>query len=521
MKGPVHQALPDDPETLKALLRKQEDYYQRRIVYLQTKLEKLEAQQRLALLKRYGVSSEQLSPQERLFDEAEQAVEAPEAETPISVPAHQKRKPRRAKLPDSLPRTVHEHTLDDPHCACGGELTVIGAETSEQLDVIPATVTVIEHRRLKYACRCCDAAPKVAPMPAQAIPKSLASPGYLAFVATSKYADGLPLYRLATLMARIGIDLPRHTMAGHMVKAGELLTPLINLMRDHLIGYDLLQMDETPVQVLKEPGKAAQSKSYMWVMRGGPPGKPAVLYHYAPTRSGAVPLTLLEGYSGYLQSDDYAGYNAVLRRDDIRGVGCWAHARRRFHDALKALPKAQQSRGNRTQMALNWITKLYAIERRIKDASAEERHHIRQQESRPILEAFKIWLDKQSVPPQTLLGKAISYVRTDWCRLTTFLDDGRIPIDNNAIENAIRPFAVGRKNWLFANSQAGATASANLYSLIETAKANGLNEYAYLRYLFTKLPQANTVADVEALLPWRVSNDKLQSALQTTQLASK
>jgi transposase len=526
--------LPEEPAALAALLAKEPARVaatlkrdRQRITLLQAKVEKLEAQNRLAMLKRYGVSSEQLSLQERLFDEAEvsaddepDASEPPASDETVTVAAHRKRKPKRQPLPAALPRIVHEHTLDDPHCACGAELEEIGTETSEQLDVIPAVVYVVEHRRAKYVCRCCNTAPVTAPMPRQPIPRSLASPGFLAYVATSKYADGLPLNRQSKMFERIGVDIPRQTLAGQIVKAGELVTPLVNLMRDHITAHDIVQMDETPVQVLKEPGKVAQSQSYMWVMKGGPPKQPAILYRYEPSRSGQVPLDLLGEFAGYLQSDDYAGYNAVQRRPDVRGVGCWAHARRKFHDALKALPKAQQGRGNRIQQALNFIMKLYAIESRLKDASAEARLAARQAESRPVLETFKVWLERQSVPPQTLLGKAIHYTLGDWHRLTVYCEDGRLSIDNNAVENAIRPFAIGRKNWLFSDTPAGATASANLYGLVETAKANRLNEYAYLRYVFSMLPQAETVEAIEALLPWRVDPRAMQASLSVLDLES-
>jgi transposase len=341
----------------------------------------------------------------------------------------------------------------------------------------------------------------------------MASPGLLAHVAVAKYADGLPLYRQSKQFERLGIDLPRNTLASHMIKVGERINPLIEQLKHHVLGYDLIGMDETPVQVLKEPGKVAQSQSYMWVMKGGPPHRPVVLYHYAPTRAQSVPEQLLEDFEGYLQTDGYAGYHAVLKNEGIVGLGCWAHVRRKFMDAKKALPKAQQKTGNKVLQALAFIGQLYQLERAIGEFEPEEKQQRRQADAVVILDRFKTWLDKQSVPPKTLLGKAIVYARNEWPRLTVYTTDGRLNIDNNLVENAIRPFAIGRKNWLFCDSQSGARASANLYSLIETAKANGINDYAYLKYIFAQLPTATTDDAVQALLPWCVDRSSLDAQL--------
>ena len=300
-----------------------------------------------------------------------------------------------------------------------------------------------------------------------------------------------------------------------MVKAGHLIAPLIEAIKVQLTGYDILQMDESPVQVLKEPGRRPQSKSYMWVMKGGPPARPGVIYHYADSRSGEVPNSLLSGYAGYLQTDGYAGYRQVCRDNEaITGIGCWAHARRKFTDVTKTLSKkARQQKSGRVFKALDFIEQLYRIERGYRDASAGTRHAARQQKAKPILTRFKAWLDRQSVPPKSLLGKAVAYALTEWPRLIVYLDDGRLSMDNNGVENAIRPFAVGRKNWLFSATPAGASASANLYSLIETARANELNQYAYLKAVFTELPAASD--DIEHLLPWNIDEQLLDDALKT------
>jgi transposase len=499
MNGLAIKNLPDDPVTLKALLL---DAF--------TIIAKYEEERRLERARRFGASSEAGDHQANLFDEAEanDATDDPEVEVEtIEVTAHTKRRPKRKPLPADLPRVDIHHDLDDKRCSCcGDEMKRIGEKTSEHLDVIPMQAYVQVHHCATYSCSKCDESIKTAAKPTQPIPKSYASPGLLAHVAVAKYADGLPLYRQSKQFKRLGIELPRNTLANHMIKAGELISPLIDALSDHIRNYDIVQMDETPVQVLKEPGKVAQSKSYMWVMKGGPPAQAGVVYHYDPGRSQAVPRQLLDGYAGYLQTDGYAGYNGILSDDAITGLGCWAHVRRKFMDAKKALPKKDQNKGNKITQALAFIGKLYQLEQAIKEATSEDKQLRRRADAVMILDQFKAWLDKQSVPPKTLLGKAINYTLSQWPRLIVYTEDGRLNIDNNAVENAIRPFAIGRKNWLFSDTQHGANASANLYSLIETAKANGLNDYGYLKYIFAELPKAQTDKDIAALLPWRVDH---------------
>ena len=304
------------------------------------------------------------------------------------------------------------------------------------------------------------------------------------------------------------ISVSRTAMACWMIKLGDVVTPLINLFNDIQLAYDILQMDETTVQVLKEDGRAASDKSFMWVRRGGPPGQTVILFDYAATRAASVPLRLLADYQGYLQSDDYAGYNAVARRDGVIHVGCLDHARRYFVKAVQAQHAIAGSERGLAPQALLIIRKLYAIERLAREGkmTAEQRHKLRQEKSKPIWHELRIWLDKNlgAAPPGTYTGKAINYLAADWPRLIRYLDDGRVEISNVLCENAIRPFVVGRKAWLFSDTPAGAHASAKLYSIVETAKACGLEPYAYLRLIFDKLPQAVTLADVEALLPWNV-----------------
>ena len=502
--------LPDDIDALKSLVVDQAI----RNEQLQSKVLILQEQLNLALAKRYAASSEKISPdQVCLFDEAETAVEvAPDTDDEILVPAHTRKKRGRKPLPDNLPRVDVLHYLPESerHCDHDGRLlSEIGEVISEQLDIIPAKIQVIRHIRKKYACTCGQCI-KTAPLPAQPIPKSMASPGLLAHIAVSKYQDALPLYRQETILQRIGVDLPRATLANWMIQAGTLIQPVINLLRDRLLDYDILQMDETTVQVLNEAGKTAQSKSYLWLQRGGPPDQPVVLYDYDPGRGAGVPKRLLAGFTGYLQTDGYDGYNAVVAVNGLTHVGCMAHARRKFSEAVKAQGK-NKKRG-KAHRGLALIQKLYRVEKQARRLNSEERYARRQQQARPVLDDLRSWLDDTLplVPPTSATGKALNYLHREWDKLIRYLDDGRLEIDNNGAENAIRPFVVGRKNWLFSASVKGVKASANLYSLIETAKANGLEPYAYLRYLFTELPQAETVEAIEALLPGNIDKDQIK-----------
>ena len=294
-----------------------------------------------------------------------------------------------------------------------------------------------------------------------------------------------------------------------MIKLGELVTPLVNLMSEAQLAYDILQMDETSVQVLKEDGRSAQAKSYMWVRRGGPPGQRIILFDYAPSRAGAIPMRILEDYKGYLQSDAYAAYDKPGRRDGVKHVGCLDHARRKFVDAVKAQHAIAGAERGLAPEALLIIRKIYAIEKLARDASMtpEERYRLRDENARPLWDELRAWIGKNrnATPPQSLTGKAISYLSDEWPRLVGHLDDGRLEVSNVLCENAIRPFVVGRKAWLFSDTPAGAHASAKLYSIVETAKAAGREPYAYLRHIFEKLPLAITLNDIEALLPWNVA----------------
>jgi len=290
-----------------------------------------------------------------------------------------------------------------------------------------------------------------------------------------------------------------------MIKLGNLLNPVIEQLRAHLLAYHILQMDETRIQVLKEAGRAASSDSYIWVQRGGPPDQPVILFFYDPSRGQAVAKELLAGFSGYLQSDGFEVYAAVAEaHPSIALIGCLAHARRKFDEALKA--QGTKAKSGKAQMGLAFIQRLYAVEKPLKETAPEERWRARQQLARPILDDLHRWLEQSlpQVPPSTLTGKALTYLHNQWSKLIGYLADGRLAIDNNACERAIRPFVLGRRNWLFADTPNGAHASAHLYSIIETAKANGHEPYRYLRHLFTELPKASSPQAVAALLPFNI-----------------
>jgi transposase len=481
----------------------------------------LEEENRWLKQQLFGRSSEKTPPAEinpdqaRLFNEAEALVNlSPQAPESIAIAAHERRnKPGRKPLSAELPRVeiVHDLPEDERVCAQDGTpLERIGEEVSEQLDYQPARLRVIRHVRPKYACPCCREGVKIAPVSPSVIPKSMASAALLACVVTAKFVDGLPLHRQETQFARLGVLLGRATMAGWLVRLGTLVQPLINLLAEAMMNSPVIHCDETRLQVLKSD-KAPTADHWMWVRAAGPPGRKIVLFDYDASRGGQVPKRLLEDYRGVVLTDGYEPYAAVAQSLGFTHAGCMAHARRKFDEALKAQPTARLSeRDGHAKTALAFIRELYQIERplwdREKPVTAEDRVRVRAQLSRPVMERFHAWLSALApqVLPESQLGKAVRYTLNQWSKLSVFLTRGEVPLDNNRCENAIRPFVLGRKNWLFANTVSGAKSSANLYSLVETAKANGLEPHAYLTTLFEKLPTLTTVEDFEALLPWNV-----------------
>ncbi len=405
-------------------------------------IEQLQEQVRLLLARRFAPSSEKLPDgQLGLFNEAEaDAGEEPESAPATEVGAHRRGTPKRAPLPEFLPRVDIEHPLPEAERTCphhAVELERFGEVVSEQLDIVPARVRVLRHVRGKYRCPCCEGHLRTAPMPAQPLAKSLASPGLLAFIATAKYADALPLYRQHQQFRRIGVELSRTTLATWMVRLGELVVPLMNLLRDELLDRPYLLMDETTVQVLKEPGKTAESKSQLWAQMSGGPGPPIVVFEYDPTRAGHVARRLLGGFTGALHTDGYSGYAPVVREQGLVHLACWAHARRGFTYVLKSLgvnpkklPEDPPAKVRRALHALQRIRTLFVIKRRIRDESPDERRRTRQAESVPVLDALRAWLNDTlaKVPPSSALGKAMSYLHNQWEALVRFCDDGRYGI---------------------------------------------------------------------------------------------
>lgn len=487
---------------------------------------------RLLKSQRFGPSSERtVSDQPGLFNEAEALCdsesgdedEASEEEPSVEIPGHTRRKRGgRRPLPDFLPRVEILHDLPEDQKVCANDpnhtLVMIGEEKSEKLALVPAKATVEVHTRPKYACPTCKDGVKTEPLPPQPIPKSMATPSLLAQLATSKFVDGSPFYRQEAMFRRMGVDLHRATMARWMIRMGELVEPLLARMLHEIWIYDYVQCDETPFQVLKEDGKRATSLSYLWALCGGMPERPLHYYRYSPTREGEVAAQLLSGFHGYMQTDGYKGYDALGGRPGIVHIGCFAHARRKFDEALRGQSKngKNSKSGSNPKQSLarqgfGKINKLYKIERSCRDASPEERDAIRQERMKPRLDELREWLDesRDRVPKDSLSGKAMWYLHNQWPKLERVLLDGRIPLDTNAVERSIRPFAVGRRNWLFADTPKGATASANIYSLVETAKANALEPWSYLAAVFERLPAASGEADIEALLPWRIELDDL------------
>jgi transposase len=505
--------LPDTLTELKALFVATQQQYESEIKLLQ---------EEISILKHrlFGRKSEKLpvgSGQLLLFNEAE-AGEPEEQGAPaetIAVPAHERRRGCRKPLPDNLPRVAALHDLTDEQkqCACGEQKSRIGEEVSEQLDIMPPKIQVIQHIRPKYVCKKCEgtaadeAAVSIAPMPEQMIPKSIATPGLLAWSLTGKFVDALPFYRIEKILERYGVEVSRQTLCCWAIKVAERCWPLLELMQEDILAGFQIQADETPLQVLQEEGRAPTSRSYMWLFRGGTEQRPVIRYQYHESRSGQVAKEFLKDYPGYVQTDGYLGYDFLGQMAAITHLGCWAHVRRKFVEMVNAAGKDQdgKKKTGSGDVALDYIGKLYLIEKECAEQQLKPEQIARERQSRagPILDQFKEWLDKRShqVPPGSTLGKAISYTLGQWERLVVYLKDGRLRPDNNLAENAIRPFVVGRKNWLFAATPDGAHASAALYSIIETAKANGLEPYWYLRYLFERLPGANTKQEHRKLLP--------------------
>ena len=458
--------------------------------------------------RKYAPQSEQVNwDQMGLFNEVEDLANAPAEEEDSEIEdeeetiTYKRSKKKRTRLPENLPREEVIVDLEEKDKVCihdGAQLKKIGEEVSEKLEIVPAKVFVKKTIRYMYACPCCDEGMKTAPAPKALLPKTMASASLVAYTIIAKFMDGLPLYRQEKIYARIGVTLTRQSMARWLIEVSQKLVPLYNLLQEDLLSRHYLNMDETTIQVLKEDGKKATSKSYMWV-RYASGTNPIVLYDYSPSRSGQVPIELLEGFSGYLQVDGYDAYNAVCVKNKLTRLGCMDHARRKFKDAFST--SGGKDIGKR---ALVFFKSLYKIEDDIEKMTPGEKKKVRQEKSKHILEEMKEWVDEKrpKITPKSVSGKAINYFYNEYKYLIGYLEDGILNISNCGVENKIRPFAIGRKNWLFSDSVEGAKSSAMFYSLIETAKANNVEPFDWLRRVLEKLPYAETVEDYEDLLPF-------------------
>ena len=460
-------------------------------------------QLRLNRKKQYGPSSEQLDQLVfeqfgRVFNEAE-AWCAGVGKKETQVKAHT-RKPRSGSVeevvPEGTPVEVVEHRPENRSCPkCNSEMVEIGKEVRRSLKMEPARFWIQEDVYYTYACKVCeketgDSVIVNTPKEPAVLPGSFASPEAIAHLMVQKFVMYSPLYRQEQEWGRQGLKLSRQVMSHWLLRAAEdWLAPIYQELHRELLKRDVLHGDETTLQVLKEPGKSAQSKSYMWLYRtGGDAEHPIVLYDYRPDRKAKNAEEFLEGFSGYLHADGYQGYHKL--RPDIRVVGCWAHARRKFDEAVKSLPKKEQA-GCAALEGQAFCTKLFAIEAEIQDLSLEEKRKQRQGRAKPVLDALFSWAEEKRkvTPPKSALGKALHYLKEQRPYLVRYLEDGRLEISNNRAERSIKPFVMGRKNWLFANTPAGARASAVIYSLMETAKETGLDPYKYLLWALREAPK--------------------------------
>jgi len=494
------------------LTQSEYDEMKQSIARLEALVKYYEEQFRLARSRQFGSSSEKGNMPEQLglFDEFENTANPGLPEPTLEQITYTRRK-RIGKREDdlsALPVEVVEHKLPEEEQVCpecGGRLHEMGHDCRRELKIIPAQVKVVMHERSVYACRNCeknnDHVPIVkAPMPEPVIKGSLASPSAVAHIMTQKYVMCAPLYRQEKDWARQGVALSRQTMANWVIRSAEdWLSPLYRRLLAMLFSLSVIHIDETTVQVLHEPGKAPTSNSYMWLYRtSGDTDRHIILYEYQPDRSGKHLTHRLGEFEGIIHTDGYAVYHKL--RPGILVVGCWVHLRRKFTDALKAIP-AEKKVDSFAQEALRKIGYLFHLENQWHDLPPDKRYARRLHESKPLAEVFFEWLQTLNVLPQSTTGKAIHYALNQRQWLMNVFLDGRAELSNNRIENSVRPFALGRKNWLFCNTVNGAHASAVVYSIIETAKENGLKPFEYLEFLFETLPNKAT-SSLDSLLPW-------------------
>ena len=500
-----------------------------RLEKMERQIELLMEALRLARHKQFGASSEKseeplMEQLSFLFNEAEVFAEEKKAEDAnITVVVAHKRHKKHEYTLDTIPEGIEtrqvEHRLEGEELVCpqcGDTMTEIGKEVVRTLEIIPAQTIVREDIYYTYACKSCSESadegcetPIIkAPREKHIIPGSFATPEAIAHIMTQKFVMGSPLYRQEQELNRKGIRLSRQTMSNWMLKAAEeYLQPVYAQLHKELLKRDILHADETTLQVLHEPGKKPESESYMWLYRtGGDTDKPIVLYEYQPGRGAKHPKDFLAGYKGYLHTDGYQGYHSLP--EDITVVGCWAHARRKFDEAVKSLPNGK-AKGSSASQGLTYCNLLFGIEQEIAELTAERRYKERLKQAKPVLDAMFAWANSRTAAPKSALGKALHYLKEQWPYLTNYLKDGRLEISNNRAERSIKPFVIDRKNFLFANTPRGASGSAVMFSLIQTAIENRLDPYKYLTWLLKQAKDTDLTKEenIYLLLPWNIPKE--------------
>jgi len=501
--------LPENYEALRDFHIKYRSYARENIEILKAEVRRLnalvfaassEAFKQVALFNEPEIMSD---IEEQISKEAESS-----NEQTTDIAPHTRKKGHRKPIPDHFKRIEVIHDIKEENKTCDTDGTLlheIGRDVFEELEFVPATLRVIKHITIKYGCRVCEEKiVKSDEIPQRPIPKSIASPSLLAHIAVSKYLFSLPLYRQQQQFFKLGIDLPRNTLSQWMIRVGDLLVPLAERLHQLVLASAAIQSDETPLQVLNIEGRPSPKHCYMWVLaRWGP--DPVVTYHYSIDRSGGFAEQLLSGFKGYLQVDGYQGYASVCSNADIIRVGCMAHVRRKFMDFLKTIPKKEQSTHFVTEI-IKMMQQLYKIEDEMRQSKITARSEVRKQRSTPILDSIHEWLLRQSVnvAENSILGRAFSYALKEWHHVIKYVDHDACEIDNNLIENAIRPFCLGKKNWLFSDTERGAQASANIFTIIQTAKRNGLDPEDYLKHILSNVALLQTPEGIESLLPWNL-----------------
>jgi len=548
------------PPVILKYIKEMEEGFNQRIIELETNFNKkikelqfekdiIQEKYELAMYKRFAQSAERMLAdklQPKLFDSEEIKEETKtESEETEGIKSYKRRKNPgcgRKAIDPGIPRKIEIKDIPESEKICGGckaELTKIGEESNEKIEITPPKIEVIKTVRPKYACRRCEGTStefeddetgkrpstvKIAPLEPSIMPKGIATPSLLSTVFIQKFEDHLPFYRQEKIFKRIMVTISRQDMSNWLMHAYSKIKPIFILLKIILKSGPVMQVDETVVQVFREikqtvsgeEKRADASESRMWLARGGPPDKPVALYQYRQTRSAEHAKEILEGFSGYLQTDGYIGYDSAVKDNDkIIHVSCFAHARRKFFEAAKISKSSTAA-----EEGIKYIKRLYEIESKLRaenkadendgeSKAAEKRERFlneRKEQVRPVFNEFKQWLMKiqNDVAPRTLLGEAVGYALKQWEKLIRYIESPYLTPDTNSAENLIRPFVVGRNAWMFCGSPSGADSSCGMYTLIQTAKLNGIEPFKYLKTLFEKTPYASSVEDWEKLLPWNI-----------------